>query len=551
MVAQILHNRGVDNPTDAKAFMHPKLTDLHPPEMLAGCEKAARRIGRAIAAHERIVIYGDYDVDGMSAVAILRAALSMGGADVHYYVPHRLDEGYGVNTTAIRRIIDDKTSLMITVDCGISAAETLAEATGKGMDVIVTDHHTPPAQLPDVSAIVHPAIPAGRYPNPNLCGAGVAFKLAWQVAREVCGADKVDDSMREFLLDSTCLAALGTIADIVPLVGENRTLAVFGLRGLRATGHVGLRALLETAQLTDKVIEAYHVAFVLGPRLNACGRMGHARLAVEMLAGAPEDRCRKIAEHLEKQNTARRCIERTIAAAAVETVIARGMDGEDSRSIVLASDDWHGGVIGIVASRLVDRFHRPTVLITINDDGCGQGSARSVPGFHMRDALGACSEHLVSYGGHAMAGGLRITADKVPAFAEAFDQYARQHVLPQQLTPSLDIDAEVSLDAINMPVVEHLGRLAPFGHGNSPPMIAVRSCRLVAPPKRMGRTGQAVSLLLENNGARMRAVGFSMGELADHLEGISEVDVAGQPMLNEFNGRTNIEIRLKDVIRKS
>jgi len=546
LVVQVLHNRGIDEAA-ARAFLNPKLTDLHPPELLPGTETAARRIARAAADGERIVIYGDYDVDGITAVAILHATLRMIGAKVDYYIPHRLEEGYGVNAEAVRKIIADGAKLLITVDCGISATGPLGEARAAGLDVIVTDHHSPPDRLPEVLAIVHPALPGHIYPNPDLSGAGVAFKLAWQVAREVCGQTRVDETMRNFLLDATCLAALGTIADVVPLRGENRVLATFGLRGLPSSKHAGLRALLKTARLNDRQLEAYHIGFMLAPRLNACGRMGHARLAVELLTDVTERRAKQIAEDLGKQNTERQKVERAITAQATQMVTAAGLDDAEHRLIVLASKDWHGGVIGIVASRLVARFNRPVILLAVNGADA-QGSGRSVPGFHMRDALAACSEHLLSFGGHAMAGGLKTKQDKIEPFAAAIGEYARRKISNEQLTPAIRIDAEVSLAALSYNVVQQLARLAPFGEGNPPPMVAIRACRLIGQPRRMGRNGQTISLVLGQNGATLRAVGFGMGDLADELVGVNTIDVAGRPMLNNFNGTTSVELELRDVM---
>lgn len=547
LVAQLLWNRGIDDADKARAFMKPKLNDLHDPALLGGVQLAAERIAQAVAKKEKIVIYGDYDVDGITAVAILHACLKMVDADVDFYIPHRLDEGYGVNTEAIDKIISGGANLIITVDCGISAVEQVAIANKSGVDVIITDHHSPPEQLPDAVAVVHPAI-GGTYPNTDLCGAGVAFKLAWQVAREICGQSRVDDKMRDFLMEATCLAALGTIADVVPLVGENRVLAVFGLQGLAATKRPGLRALLDSAGLLGEKLDAYHVGFRLAPRLNAAGRMGHARLAVEMLTRASEARAVEIATYLNTQNTARQKVEREITAQAVEMVRAAGMDAPDRRTIVLASDDWHGGVIGIVASRLVDRFAKPAILIAFNGRG-GQGSGRSVPGFNMCDALSACGEYLASFGGHAMAGGVRIEHDNVDAFAASMEAYARDNFIDAPAAPILRIDAETTLSALDYLTVEHIQRMAPFGQGNAAPVVVVRNCKVLIPPRRIGKTGRTVTMTLQQDGVSMRTVGFSMGDLADHLAGATYVDAAAEPVLNTFNGRTTVELQLKDVKR--
>ncbi|HUT59202.1 MAG TPA: single-stranded-DNA-specific exonuclease RecJ [Phycisphaerae bacterium] len=549
LVAQVLHNRGVGTPEAARAFLSPKLTDLHDPDMLAGVPAATERIMQAVADGQRIVLYGDYDVDGITGLAILHACLRMLGAKADFYVPHRIDEGYGVHAEAIRGIVAGGAELIVTIDCGISNAEALAEATAGGADVIVTDHHELPERLPEAAAVVHPAL--GDYPNSDLCGAGVAYKLAWALARRHAGNSRVDEPMRRFLLDATSLAALGTIADVVPLLGENRALAAYGLRGLAATEHVGLRALLESANLTGERLHSAHVGFVLAPRLNAAGRMGHARQAVELLTDAEPDRCREIARYLAQQNTERQRIEREIAAEAAERVTAEGLDRPEQASIVLASGQWHDGVIGIVASRLVDRFARPTVLICVHDDGTAHGSGRSIPGFHLRDALAACREHLIAFGGHAMAAGLKIEPGKIDAFAAAFGDYARRHLPAEMLIPPVEIDAQTTLAALGYNTVEQLERLAPFGQGNPPPTVALAGCQVLTAPRRMGRSGQTVALHLGQNGASMRAVGFNMGELADHLAGAARVDVAGEPCINRFNGTESVELRLKDVIRSA
>lgn len=546
LVATVLHHRGAADVDSGMRFLRPSLNHLHDPAELPGCEQAAERIAKAVADGEKIVIYGDYDVDGMTAVAILHRCLAMVGASPEFYVPHRLEEGYGVNDEAIDSLIAEGAKLIVTVDCGITAVDSLARARQAGVDVIVTDHHRPGETLPDVAAIVHPDLPGQSYPNPDLCGAGVAFKLAWQLAREITGARRVDRQMREFLLDATCLAALGTIADVVPLRGENRALAVFGLRGLPQSHHPGLMALLESTNLTGETLDAYHVGFRLAPRLNACGRMGHARLAVELLTDAPSERAGEIARYLAQQNTQRQKTEREIAAEAIEMVRAGG-DLDERRTIVLASEDWHGGVIGIVASRLVDRFHRPAVLIAINGDGTGQGSGRSVPGFHMHRALRACSEHLLSFGGHEMAGGVRIECGKVDAFAEAFEEFSRSNMDADALDPTLRIDAEATLDDLRYRTVEHLVSLAPFGQGNPAPVVAMRGMKLLGQPKRMGRSGKTLGMVLGDNGGRIRAVGFGMGDLADELVGVQTVDIAAEPTLNHFRGNTSVELKLRDV----
>lgn len=546
LVAQVLHNRGLDDPVVSRQFLDPKLTDLHDPELLNGAVEAAERIARAVSEGKKIVIYGDYDVDGITGTAILHAILRMVGANVDFYVPHRIEEGYGLNVEAVDKLIADGAELMVTIDCGISAVEPVARAVAAGLDVIVTDHHSVGSELPPAGAIVHPSLPGSEYPNANLAGAGVAFKLAWQVARTICGSNRVDDKMRQFLLDATCFAALGTIADVVPLLGENRVLARFGLSGLSGTEHVGLRALLASASLVGKKLDAYHVGFVLGPRLNAAGRMGHASLAVEMLTGASPERSGEIARYLDEQNTERRKVQDEITAQAVEMIESDRLDAPDRRGIVVGSENWHGGVIGIVASRLVGRFGRPAIVFSLGEDSA-RGSARSIDGFNMYTALTACGDHLEGFGGHAMAAGLTIDRRKLDAFTETFVAYASSHISAEQLTPVLKIDAVATLAGLSYDTVHNLARMAPFGQGNAPPVVAVNRCRLLRAPRRIGQSGTTITMTLGQESASMRAVGFGMGDLAEMLVGVNAVDVAFEPQLNTFRGQTNVQAMLRDV----
>ncbi len=548
LIAKMLHNRGMTQVDEGKAFLQPKLADLHDPALLLNCEAAADRLARAVADGEKILIYGDYDVDGITSISIMHSLLTMVGGDVSYYVPHRLDEGYGIHADAIDQFIRDGVNVMVTVDCGVTALDELAKATSAGIDVIVTDHHGLAEGLPDVFAVVHPNLPGQDYPCKNLAGAGVAFKLAWQTARAICGETRVSDELREFLVDATSLAALGTIADMVPLVGENRILAANGLRGLAASNHVGMKALLESAGLTGEKLSSRDVGFVLAPRLNACGRMGHADKAVEMFTGASAARCAELAAYLAETNTERQKISRAIADEAIEMVIARGLDSPENRGIVLGSDQWHAGVIGIVASRLVGMFCKPAVLVALDGGvGFGSGSARSVPGFHMRDALAATAKHLESFGGHAMAGGLRMVASEFDSFAAAFNRYANENVSDEQITPKLLVDAETTIGALGLGTVMTLEKMAPFGQGNPVPSVVVRGCEIVLPPKRIGRNGQTASMMLKQGASTMRAFGFQMGDLADLLVGVKHIDIAAQPVLNTYNGRTNVEVKLLDV----
>jgi single-stranded-DNA-specific exonuclease len=552
LVCQILLNRGVNDPAACQDFLRPNLKCLHDPALLPGMTHAAERIARAIKDHEKIVVYGDYDVDGITATSILWHAIRVLGGVVQYYIPHRLEEGYGLNSEALTEICDGGAKLIITVDCGITAITPATIARQRGVDLVITDHHDwhgSPPQLPDCFAIVHPRLPdadSAPYPNPYLCGAGVAFKLAWGIGMAVSGANRVSESFRAFLLEATALAALGTIADVVPLVGENRVLAAFGLGGLKQSRLTGIRALIESASLTGQTLDAYHVGFLLAPRLNASGRMGHAKLAVEMLTDASAERATEIALFLEQQNRERQQIERGILARALEQAISLGYDKDDCRGIVLGGEGWHAGVIGIVASRIVERFHRPTLMIALNN-GQGQGSGRSVPGFHLARALEACGSHLLNYGGHEMAAGLKLDANHFQDFRNAFCEYAARTLTPQQLIPELKLEAVAPLNHVSAALVTDLQRLGPFGHGNRRPLLCCRDVTLAGPPRRVGKTGDHLQLFIRQGNATMKCIAFNAGGWFDRLQAGIHLDLAAEPTLNEFNGRSSVELEIKDL----
>lgn len=551
LTAQVLLNRGIESADDVRRFLKPSLADLHPPEATFGVTNAAARIATAIRNQQKIVLYGDYDVDGITGVAILWHCLALAGATPDFYIPHRLEEGYGLNSEALEKLAADGAQLVITVDCGITAIESARRARQLGLDLIITDHHEPQrnaaggTQLPDAAAIVHSGL--GENPvNRDLCGAGVALKLAWAVAQELCGTKKVSPQFRDFLLTATSLAALGTVADVVSLTAENRILALHGLRGLPACTQPGIKALIETAGLTGQKLDGYDVGFKLAPRLNAIGRMGHARLAVELLTRASPDDALKIAQNLEQQNRARQTLERRITAEAKQMVLDRQLASDGSRAIVLASEGWHAGVIGVVASRLVDEFQRPTVLIAL-DNGIGQGSARGIRHFPLHEALSACGQHLLTWGGHAMAAGLRIARDRVDAFTEAFAARAAQCLTPGDLQPQLRIDALANIAELVEPLMLDLARLEPHGAGNPSPRFATDWLDLVGEPRVVGAGGDHLQFTLAGGGLQRKAIAFGQAKMKDGLCSARRCRVAFQPILNEWNGRRNVEMQIADI----
>ncbi|HLA84087.1 MAG TPA: single-stranded-DNA-specific exonuclease RecJ [Thermoguttaceae bacterium] len=549
VVASLLLCRGISDPRVAQQFLAPKLSDLHDPADLPGCTAAAERIHAAIAAGRRIVIYGDYDVDGITGTALLLRCIQMLGGNVGYYVPHRIDEGYGLNHEAIETLADRKTELLVTVDCGIASVEEAATATRRGVELIVTDHHEPGAELPGAAVIVHPRLPGTAYPFGQLSGSGVAFKLAWAVCQQASQAKRVGPRMKTFLLEATGLAALGTVADMVPLVDENRALVTHGLRALAARSTPGLAALARVAKLDDKPeLSSEDVAFSIGPRLNAAGRLGQAQLAVELLVTDKPDRAGELADYLEKLNADRQTLERRILLAA-NKMAKSDFDPVGDAALVLAGNDWNAGVIGIVAGRLVEKHHRPVVLVAWDkfDAKPGIGSARSVPGFNLYEALVACREYLVGFGGHAAAAGLRIERRNLDAFRQAFCEYVAAEITPQQREAELWIDAEAPLGMLSPQSVRQIEQLAPFGQGNPRPLLCTSGVRLAEPPRPIGTGGHHLSLQLVQHDVRLRAVAFGGGDWSDELAALDgPIEIAFRPVINTFRGRQNVEVHLVD-----
>ena len=551
LLAQVLINRGISDAGTGGVFLRPKLTELIDPEEMPGIGAAVERVAQALENKQKITIYGDYDVDGITGVSILWQLLRLLGADVDYYIPHRVDEGYGLNAEAIGSLAKAGTELMITVDCGVTAFKSAKLAAELGLDLIITDHHQLASQdegtLPKAVAIVHPAL-ADDYPNQDSAGAMVAFKLAWGIAKELSPGHKLDPKLREFMLNATSLAAMGTIADVVDLRGENRVLTSYGLRALPQCERPGIQALIESAGLTGKGLDSFDMGFRLGPMLNAAGRMGHARLAVELITSDNSIRAMQIAEYLKEQNTQRQQLQRKIFKQAGKMIIEQGANHPDRKSIVLANESWHTGVIGIVASRIVDKYYRPTIMINAaSENGIAQGSARSIPGFCLLTAIKACSQHLNSFGGHEMAAGITIETEKIEQFAADFEQYAKENLNDADVAAKLHIDAEASLGEFNREMVSELQMLGPFGQGNPEPVFATKGIRLASPPRRVGAAGDHLQLTITDGVAAVRCIGFRMGKLEKKLLENESFDVAYQPQLNTYNGNSNVQFVLTDV----
>ncbi|MBM4024086.1 MAG: single-stranded-DNA-specific exonuclease RecJ [Planctomycetes bacterium] len=548
LVAQVLLNRGITEASQGNVFLQPKLTELIRPAQMPGIEPAVARVRDAIEKKEKITIYGDYDVDGITGVSILWELLTLLGAEVDFYIPHRIEEGYGLNREAVRSLAQGGTRLLVTVDCGIGGIEAAELARSLGVDLLITDHHQPGADLPTAAAIVHPALEPG-YPNQDSAGALVAYKLAWAVAEQFSSGPRLDLRLRQFMLNATSLAAIGTVADVVDLRGENRVLTRFGLQALPESNLCGLRALIETIGLNGQGVDSYAIGFRLAPVLNAAGRMGHARLAVELLTSSSEVRATQIAEYLKEQNAQRQQCERKILKQACDLITERGLSHPDRRSLVLAAAGWHTGVLGIVASRLVDRYYRPTIMINASpgENGTAQGSARSIEGFCMLSAIQACSAHLASFGGHKMAAGLTIPPEKIEPFAADFEAYAADHLEEEDMVSKLEIDALVPLRQFTRETVNQLELLGPFGQGNPKPIFATQGVRLIAAPRRVGTKGDHLQFAITDNTATIRCVGFRMGHLEKKLLDHEYFNLAYEAQLNHYNGNTSVEFIATDI----
>lgn len=549
VLAQVLAARGYDCPDRAGAFLDAKLTELHDPELLPGVSAAADRIVAAVQDKRKITIYGDYDVDGVTATSLLWHCLRLVGGKVDYYIPSRLEEGYGLNCDALRRFHeDDPGMLVVTVDCGIASVREAELARELGLELIITDHHQMGATLPAAAGLVHPRLPGTDYPFGDLCGVGVAFKLAWAICARLGDGRKASPRMRDFLLSAVGLAAIGTVADVVPLLGENRVLVRYGLQSLRERSSLGLKALLTATGLGDKpVLVAEDIGFTLAPRINAAGRLGQARLAVELLTTDNLERAGMLATYLEEQNKARQTVERRMFKQAKE-LIEQHPEWKDQSALVLDCPEWHAGVIGIVASRVAEHYQKPAVLIAVNlQEQTGQGSARTFARFDLHAGLTACSEHLQTFGGHQAAAGLRIAAGEIEPFRDAFCRHVAEHHVVEARDFELTIDAEVRLADLTLRAVTELDRLGPFGRSNPRPVLTSSRVELAEPPRKMGEGERHLSLRLRHYGKTLRAVAFGKGEWAEKIAAVAgPISISFAPSINRFRGQENVELQLLD-----
>lgn len=549
IVAQLLIGRGVYDGDAARLFLDAKLTGLRDPDLLPGAAAAADLVYAAIQARRRIVVYGDYDADGITGTAILLSCLKLLGGDASYYVPNRLEEGYGLNAAALRSLAERGASLVISVDCGIASLAEAEAAREVGLELIVTDHHEFADRLPEAAAIVHPRLPGHAYPFGGLCGAGVALKLAWALCQRASQAKRVSEPLRNFLMSAVGLAAIGTVADVVPLVDENRVLVRHGLNVLKSMPPVGLAMLMQTAKLHEKpTLNCDDIGFGLGPRLNAAGRFGQAQLAVELLTTDSRERAGQLAEYLNELNRSRESLERSIQLAASKQ-IKEQFDPDGDAALVLAGRGWHAGVIGLVAGRLAEKYHRPVVMISLDQLGIkpGIGSGRSPNGLNLHGALAACAEHLLGFGGHAAAAGLKIEESRVDAFRAAFCDYAGGESSAAIKVGEIRIDAEAPFCQLTTEIVRQIESLAPFGCGNPRPVLCASGVRLAEPPKKMGSSESHLQVRFQQQQTRIRGIAFGLAEWAEELAAqTAPLDIAYRPVINDYRGRQSVELHLVD-----
>ena len=537
-LCRLLVQRGMGESDAARGFLRPQPDHIHPPAALAGVADAVARLKLAIERGEKVLVHGDYDVDGICSTALFVRALRMMGAQAEPFVPRRLVDGYDLSEAGVRAALEIGATLILTCDCGIVAHEAVRRARAAGIDVIVTDHHTPGDDLPGAAAVINPNRRDCGYPDKGLAGVGVAWKVCCALAAAV---GFPQDRLHSFL----DLVAVATIADIAPLRGENRALVRWGLKVLRDSPNPGLRALLRVTGLADRAeITASQVGFVLAPRINAVGRMGEALRGVRLLLTDDDREAEEIAHTLESDNRWRQSVEGDTlreALAALELCY----DPERDYGVVLASQGWHPGVIGIVASRLVERLHRPVVMIALDEHGEGKASARSIARFHLYEAMRDCAEHLVRFGGHRMAAGCSIRVEKVDAFRDAFNARARALLTEDDLVPEVRIDLEMELRQADQELVRMLRHAGPFGAGNATPVFAARGVAVVGQPQVVGKGH--LKMTLGAYGAKLDAIGFGMGErCGEPWLGRELLDVAFKLEENHFNGRTSIQARLVD-----
>jgi single-stranded-DNA-specific exonuclease len=535
IVCRLLLIRGYVSAEDAKLFLRPRLDRLHDPLSFLTMDKAVERLARAVKNQELVFVHGDYDVDGICSTTILVRTIRQLGGKATPFIPRRIEDGYDLSDAGVDAAIEAGAKVVVTCDCGTGAVSPVARLCRAGIDVIVTDHHLPSGDLPDCLSVLNPKRSGCGYPDKDLAAVGVTFKLSLALARAL-GANE------NFIWAMLDLVALATVADVAPLRGENRVFVRFGLKMLRETRNIGMRALLRASGLENRQLTAGRIGFILAPRLNAAGRLGHAIRGVELLLTENEHEANVIARELEELNQRRQEIDRATLEQARERVLA--MDLDEQFSIVLADDTWHPGVVGIVASRLVEEFGRPTVLIALSGEQ-GKGSGRSIPKFDLHGALEKTREHLIRYGGHRAAAGVTIARDKVDDFAARFNEIAKTMLSPADLVPEIRVDLEVDINGLDGRIESLFRHFEPFGIGNPTPVLLARNVTIARPPRVVGEHG--LKVVLDTGTGSLDALGWGLAERAAEFQPGAKVDVAFRLERDDYRGESYLQARIADI----
>jgi len=534
LLATILVNRNIIEEAEIEKFLNPKRNDFYDPFLMPDMEIAVDRIIKAIEEKQKVLIYGDYDVDGITSVTVLKSFLEERGLQTDEYIPNRLEEGYGLNKVAIDEIMKQKYNLMITVDCGISAIEEIEYANTLGLETIVTDHHEVGEILPNAIAVVDAKRKDNNYPFRNLAGVGVVFKLIQAIGIKL----NLDEKDYLKYLDIVCV---GTISDIVPLVDENRVIVKLGLKLVEQTKNIGLKSILMASGYSK--IDSNTISFGVAPRINACGRMGHQEEALQLLLSKNLVEVQELTNKLNKYNTSRQETEKEIYNEALKKIQEHGL--EKNNTLVICGENWHHGVIGIVASKITENYFKPSILLSLEDGIC-KGSGRSIPGFDLHEALTKCNDVLEKFGGHSMAVGLNVAEEKLIEFRQKLEEMAKE-AETEKIMKVIKIDSQVNLSELNKETVESLSNLEPFGEENKMPIFLIKNLKIDS--IRALSEGKHLKLTLRDNNNLINAIGFNMGSLAQEFLIGDKIDVVGNLEINSFNGVDNIQINLKDIMK--
>lgn len=535
LLATILANRNILKEEDIRLFLNPTRNDFYNPFLITDMDIAVNRIIKAIENKENITIYGDYDVDGITSITVLKSFLNDIGVETNTYIPNRLIEGYGLNKEAIDKISKKGCNLMITVDCGISAIEEIEYANSLGIETIITDHHEAGNEIPKVIAVIDNKRKDSKYPFRELAGVGVVFKLIQAIGITL----KLKEESYLKYLDIVCI---GTISDIVPLVDENRVIAKLGLLLVAQTKNIGLRSIINSSGYNK--IDSNTISFGVAPRINACGRMGKAEEALELFLSKDKNEVNELTNKLNEHNRKRQETEKTIFENAVEKIKEEHLD--ENKAIIVGGENWHHGVIGIVSSKITEMYFKPSILFSFEEDGIGKGSGRSIPGFDLHEALMKCSDTIEKFGGHSMAVGITVKKDNLEKFKKEFEQIATQSKI-DEIIPIINIDAKVDLSDIDKEMVESLKQLEPFGEANKMPVFAFKNLKIDS--IRALSEGKHLKLTLKDNNYIINAIGFNIGYLANEYRIGDKIDVAGVLEINTFNGVDNLQINIKDIMK--